>query len=214
VFYRGGEEGVDVMVRRECAKEAVGADELRGSDAGHEGVRGKMRGDAAKFRMSGKDLAQDLFILFGLEGTGGIDEAAARRETGQRRREERNLAAMKVREVGGLESPADFRIARESAGAGAGSVNEDAIEFAAKGERTRGVEGDESDVRGIEPGESLAHGAEAMLVKIGGDEERGWAGRARERERLAAGGGAEVEDGIARMDIEEERDELGGFVLE
>src|SRR5690348_15922799 len=118
VFYRGGEGGVDVMVRRECAKEAVGADELRGSDAGHEGVRGKMRGDAAKFRMSGKDLAQDLFILFGLEGTGGIDEAAARRETGQRRREERNLAAMKVREVGGLESPADFRIARESAGAG------------------------------------------------------------------------------------------------
>lgn len=78
---------------------------------------------------------------------------------------------MKVRKVGGLESPADFGIARESAGAGAGSIEQDAIEFAAKGERTRGVEGDESDVLGIEPGESLAHGAEAMHVKIGGDDE-------------------------------------------
>ena len=79
---------------------------------------------------------------------------------------------MKVREVGGLESPADFRIARESACAGAGSVNEDAIELIAKGKGDRGVEGDESDVRRIEPGESLAHGAKAMLVEIRCDDER------------------------------------------
>ena len=84
MFYRGGEEGVDVMVRRECAKEAVGADELRGRDAGRECIRGKMRGDAAKLRMSGKGLAQDLLILFGLEGAGGVNQPAARCETGQR----------------------------------------------------------------------------------------------------------------------------------
>lgn len=72
------------MRRRECAKEAVGADELRGRDAGHECVHGEMRGDAAKFGMSGKDLAQDLLILFGLEGTGGVNKPAARRETVER----------------------------------------------------------------------------------------------------------------------------------
>ena len=80
----GGEEGVDVMVRRECVKEAVGADELRGRDAGHECVRGKLRGDAAKFGMSKEDFAQDLLILFGLEGTGGVNQPAARCEAVER----------------------------------------------------------------------------------------------------------------------------------
>lgn len=95
-------------------------------------------------------------------------------------------------EILGGEAPFDFGVAGEGAGAGAGSVDEDSIEDAAEGERAGGIEADKRAAW-------VWVGTEAVEVEVrsdGADSEfEGMGG-------LVAGGGAEVEESEAGVEIE------------
>src|SRR5205823_12141790 len=55
-----------------------------------------------------------------------------------------------------------------------------------------------------------AEAIEAALVDVMGEDERAFGG---ELQRLSARAGAEIEDGFARLRLDEEADELAAFVL-
>src|SRR4051794_3258185 len=85
-------------------------------------------------------LVSDCLVLFRLERAGGIDERSAGREKAQGIGEQRGLAGLEVGEVFGLEAPFDLGISPERSGAGAGRIDQNAIESRRKGEGTRAVQ--------------------------------------------------------------------------
>jgi hypothetical protein len=139
-----------------------------------------------------QDFFKDFLILLGLQGAGGVDEEAAGSEAIEGIAEDEGLAAVEIGEVFGKESPFDFGVAGEGAGARAGSVDEDSIEGAAKGEGAGGVKADEGAAW-------VRLGTEAVEVEIAGNgadsEFEGMGG-------LVAGRGAKVEEGEARAEVE------------
>jgi hypothetical protein len=74
-----------------------------------------------------KNFFDDVFVLFCLQGTGGINQAAVGSEVRERRAQDGNLPAMEFRQVFWSQAPLDFGITRERAGAGAGDVGQDAV---------------------------------------------------------------------------------------
>ena len=70
------------------------------------------------------------FILFPFKGTRRINQASAGTEVWERPLDHLALSPLKHWYVGRLEAPFDFRISRQSAGAGAGNIEQNAIEAA------------------------------------------------------------------------------------
>jgi hypothetical protein len=187
-------------------------EELGGIDAECEFVlersRGFGRGDAANFCVGGESGGHDGFVFFAFDGAGGVDEASGGAEIFERHGEKRRLQGLERGEPIGREAPADFRMARESAGAGAGSVDEDAIEILCEGERLRGVQLDHVNVFFAEAGEVIQSGPEAVRVEIGGNDDAVWGCGAGEDRGFSAGSAAEIENFLAGLDGDEERDGL------
>src|SRR5437879_502145 len=71
----------------------------------------------------------DGFVLFGFEGASGVEQAAPGLKVIEGAREDFALAGLKRSEIVGAKPPLDFGVAREGAGAGAGGVDENAVEF-------------------------------------------------------------------------------------
>jgi len=120
---------------------------------------------------------------------------------------------MEFRELFGAQAPANFRMARERTGAGTGCVDEDAIELAAEGKAIRGIEFDELHAVEIEPLELIAHCSETMRVAIRGDDQSSSAGGADEGRRFPAGSSTKIQDGISRLNAEQQWNCLRCFVL-
>jgi hypothetical protein len=76
------------------------------------------------FREYGSD---HLLVFFGLEGTGGIDNAAAGANRAKRSGENRALAVGVARQIFLTQAMADFGVASQSAGAAAGNVRQHKI---------------------------------------------------------------------------------------
>src|ERR1039458_781714 len=106
--------------------------------SGIESVPGIAAGKAAhglddEFPWNGGDHG---FILFRLERTGGIHQQSAGREGRARIAQQRGLAAMEIVEMGGRKPPLDFGVTAEGASAGAGNVEQDAVEWARERKRS------------------------------------------------------------------------------
>ncbi len=69
----------------------------------------------------------DLLIFFRLQRTSGIHQSSSGRDLLHCRPQNRQLAPVQVGEILGLQSPLDLGIVRQSAGAGAGHVGQNAI---------------------------------------------------------------------------------------
>ena len=110
---------------------------------------------------------------------------------------------MEVVEIGGGEAPLDFGIAAEGAGAGAGSVEEDAVEGTGERKSLSAVKDQQVSSEVLELGD-------AVEVEIaGGDTDAGFEGLG----GLVAGGGTEIEEGLAGGELEQGDDGLRPDVL-
>ena len=76
-----------------------------------------------------QDLLEDVFVFFLFQRTSGVDEASAGSNLSQGGTQDCDLALLQFFEIVERESPFNFGIAGESAGAGAGDVDEDSIEW-------------------------------------------------------------------------------------
>jgi hypothetical protein len=105
-------------------------------------------------------------------------------------------------------------MAGERAGAGARCVEENAVEWRAEGKRLGRIELHEIHAGEAETLELRLHRAETVGVAVCGDDESVAAGGAGERGSFSSRRGAEIEDAVARVNVEQEGDGLGGFVLD
>src|SRR5258708_31596120 len=136
-----------------------------------------------------------MFVFLALQGTGGVEKTSAGSQKGESRLQNFDLARLQVEQVAGRESPFDFWIAGQSAGARAGYVGEDAIESGKKGE-VAGVGREHLDVGGFR---QLAEQAGAVRVEVGGDHLRSWIFFCEQR-GFAAGSGAAVQNLLSGAD--------------
>src|ERR1035441_9080559 len=110
---------------------------------------------------------------------------------------------MEIVEIGGSEAPLDFGIAAERAGAGAGGVEEDAVEGTGERKGLCAVQHQEVGCEVLELGD-------AVQVEIASrDADAGFEGLG----SLVAGGGAEIEKGLTGGELEQGDDGLRTDVL-
>lgn len=64
-----------------------------------------------------QDLVEDILVFLALERAGGIDEQAAGGKALEGVAENEGLAPVKISKIGGSETPFDFGVAGEGAGA-------------------------------------------------------------------------------------------------
>src|SRR5271157_1413633 len=134
----------------------------------------------------GGNRCDDGFVLFGLQRAGGVDQNSAGSQDLERLFEEGRLAPVQVVEIGGDEAPLDLGIAAKRAGAGTGSVEEDAVEGTGERERLSAVENYQICSEALEL-------RDAVEVEIAGDDaDAGFEGLG----GLVSGGSTEVEDGL------------------
>jgi hypothetical protein len=123
-----------------------------------------------------------VFLLF--KGTSGIDQPASGAQVPKGIRKDTSLYFSELSDVLRFESPFDFGISAERAGAGTGGVNEDPVERPGERQRLGSVENDST--ASFDAGESLQ-------VEVAGDridaEFESVSG-------LVARGGAEVKKGM------------------
>src|SRR6185312_8180092 len=135
--------------------------------AREDGREKSVAGIAARDAVHGLDYLRagggdDVLVLFALERAGGVDQKTIRRELREAIAQNGDLAFLKRREIFRLELPLNFRIAGQRAGAGTGSVDQDAVEQAAERKRMAGVE---YDHRNAQRGERSG----AAEMKLAGD---------------------------------------------
>ncbi len=139
-------------------------------------------------------------IFFRFDGAGGIDEEASRLEDGEGVFENQALAVGEVSKISRSEAPLDFRIAAERSGARAGRVNQNAVELSVKWEHMCCVQHHTGAAGEL---------AQAVEVEVAGD---GLGTGLDGLEGFVAGGGAEVEEFEAGMEVEQGDDRLGAGV--
>src|SRR5207244_4182341 len=160
-FYHSGEEPVPGIAAGEPAH-----------DLNHEG---------------GRDGGGHSLVLFRLERAGGVDQQTAGRKRGAGVGQQGGLAPLEILKIGTGEPPFDFGIAAQRAGAGAGSVDQYAVEWALERERACTVEHHKVGGERLELGD-------AVEVQIAGDGvDAGLQGLS----GLVAGSGARIEEALA-----------------
>ena len=115
-----------------------------------------------------------------------------------------NLLGVQIGQIGGFQTPLDFGIAAESAGAGARRIDQNSIKFSAKRQRLRGIQ---DHKRAIE----ITHLFQAVQVNVARD--------SASPEFDSLGGfvarrGTNVEKCLARMQIEKRHDGLRADILD
>ena len=141
-------------------------------------------------------------VLFIFERAGGVDDPAAGLHEAARLIEDFALAGGENIGVAGLQSPLDLGIAAQGAGAGAGGVDQNAVEFLGE---WQGLGGVEHYAQG-----RIGDFLKALQITVAGDDARtcfeGLGG-------LISRGGAEVENRHSRLNGEQRDDGLGADVL-
>lgn len=113
--------------------------------------REEIRGRIRRGKLDGcggiQNFRHHQFVLLWFEGASGVHHALARGEMRQRIPQQLCLQRVKFGELFGPQTPANFRMARERAGAGARRVNQNAIEGRGKRQRLGCIERDQMNRR-------------------------------------------------------------------
>jgi hypothetical protein len=97
--------------------------------------------------------------------------------------------------------------------AGAGRIQQYAVEPNAEGQRGRCVQFNNTNVAQMKPLELFAHGSKSMSMAVGGHDQPIFSGSARQGWRFSPRSSAQIEDPVARLHIEKQGDRLRCFVL-
>ena len=81
-----------------------------------------------------------------------------------------HLQAVKLGQMLRLQSPADFRMARECACSRAWGIDKNPLETTIERKRLRGIERDQPNAGQVEPLKLRAHGAHAVRMQIGSND--------------------------------------------
>lgn len=149
------------------------------------------------------------FVLFLFERARGINQTATGAQMLEGLTEESHLLGVQFRQIGWLKPPLDLGVAAEGSGARAGRVHQDPIEHdsirpSAKGQRLGAVEDDQ---RAVE----IAHLFQPVQMDVASDGADSLLDRLR---GFVARRGAKIEEGLARMQIEERHDGLRADILD
>src|SRR5580704_17425138 len=172
-----------------------------------------VRRHSADVRKFTKRFGHDILVLFGLERASGVSEASARRKPLQRHREQVGLQVIQLGQLLALQSPADFRMTRESSRAGTRRIDENAVKLEAEGKRVCCVEFDEGNLRKRKALKLFTHYAHAVGVKLRRDDQSILSCGAGERWRLSSRSSAQIQNPVTGLRVEKQRDGLRGFVL-
>ena len=143
-------------------------------------------GDLEGVSQRAQHFADDEFVLLRLERTRGIHQPSVRRQMRKSISQQARLAVMQIAKIFGAELPPNFRMPGKRARAGAGNIDQNAIERAFEWKRLRSVQNDSLHVSNAGEFESLLHGAHAIRVEIRGDDMALRSSRARQEHCLAA----------------------------
>jgi len=205
------EEGtVHAVAEGEGLGEAVGV-----NDPAEPGREPRGGGFEAKVGRAGEESADEIPILFGGEGAGGIDEEAAGAQEGGDVVQYSTLQFSEFGEGARVEAPAQVGPTAEGSEAGAGGVDEDAVKRdREKGERLRGVGEAGLDAGDSEAGEVFADLFEACGLAVEGEDAAAVLHEFGEVGGLAAGGGAGVENDVAGAGVHDGGNQLSGGILD
>ena len=155
-------------------------------------------------------------VLLRQHRAGDIDDPAARLDQRRGAFEHRLLLLEALVERARTNAPLGVRIAPPGADAGARRIDQDEIGSAGEIAQRFGVapRGADLDVAGARPFDPLVDRRQPALVDIGRVNLAVVVHRRRQRQRLAAGAGAEIDDLLAGRGAREQRGELGAFVLD
>ena len=110
--------------------------------------------------------------------------------------------------------PANFRMPRKRARAGAWSIDQNSVEIAAERKRLRGVEFEQAGAGEAETLELRLGRPQAVCVAVGSHNQGPWLPCcAHQRRRLASRRGAQIKHAITRPHAKKQRDHLRRLVL-
>ena len=160
----------------------------------------------------------DLALVLGRQHrAGGVDQPAARLHQARRGVEDGGLLGHQLGEILGPQRPAAVGIAPPGAGAGAGRVDQHAVEgagLALQPFAVVAVERAALDIVGAGAAQALGRAVEAALVDVHGDDAALVVHAGGDGQRLAAGAGAIVGDLHAGLGVDQAGDELRALVLD
>ena len=81
------------------------------------------------FHEAAGELADNIFIFLAFQRTGGINESTSRRQNGERRPKNLHLSLGLASELLWSDAPLDLGVSSKRAGAGAGGIDENAVEL-------------------------------------------------------------------------------------
>ena len=160
----------------------------------------------------------DLPLVLGRQHrAGGVDEAAARLHQARRGVEDGGLLGDELGEILGPQGPAAVGIATPGAGAGAGRVDQHAVEgagLALQPFAVVAVERAALDIVGAGAAQTLGRAVEPALVDVHGDDAALVVHAGGDGQGLAARAGAVVGDLHAGLGVDQAGDELRALVLD
>ena len=167
----GGEESIRPMLGRKSPEEAVdGNNALCAHGLPQDTFDGAPRiDDSEVVPKRARHFADDGFVFLRLERTRGIHQPPVCRQMRESISEQECLTVMQILQVFGAELPPNFWVPGKRASAGAGDIDQNAIERAFERKRLRSVQDDSLHVSNAGEFESLLHGAHAICVEIRGD---------------------------------------------
>src|SRR6185437_14570896 len=206
----GDEEAVRAMARRRQAEHVASARRLAADR------RAPCRGNRERREVGGAgEEALDLRLVFlAQERAGGVDEPSAGRDEARGALDDAVLQLRQLGEVLLGEPPFCIRVAPPGAGAGARRVDEDALEAAGMAlDPFVALAAEDAALHDADTGaaQPLRRALQALLGDVAGDEMAAVVHRRGQRQRLAAGAGAEIDDAHARTRIGKQRGELRAF---
>ena len=219
---RGGEEAVGAVpvrpqaqpgaVRHACASGSVG--HLRAFE--QVAHRQHVEAGSSVRRGSLSESAHHVFVLRGQQAAGGVDEAAAGLQEARRRSEDASLLLLHLLDRLGRLAPLEVGVAPERAQPRARRIDEHAVDLAR--EALDALVALVRDLHRMNVRQAAARQARLQRVEaMAGDVEGVQAPRAAhhraQRQRLAAGAGAEVHHHLAALGIRQQRQQLAALVL-
>ena len=207
---RSSEEGVQCVSVR-VGSEVTGFGEYRVARGRAEAFGHRER------RLTEVWLGREKGLCHALVFVSSLEHVAYRRRppgrtVGPGRAEHLGLQSRQALEVTGLSAPADLGVAAEGSQAGTRRVDQDRVEGSTERRPDREVVGHQG-CRGAAAGEGLREERESAGPQVAGDEQAVRCQAGRQGNRLAARGGAGIEQTFSRDGSNERRDELRGLIL-
>ena len=168
----------------------------------------------AEIGVSGEKELDAVLPFLGLETADGVDQSSAGSHERCRRFEKRGLSLREGAEVRGSPSPANLWMPAQNAGAGAWGINEHPCQCADEREARFQIRRDWQHVGKIQANTVFDEGPQAREASIDGEDPSCGAHPARQRKCLPSRGGTQIGEDFPTSRAHEERDGLGGFILD